>query len=647
MTEHPYWLRGITLRNFKSVGEADISLRPFTVIVGANSSGKSTLIQAILALRQAFESESTEPKFPLNGKFVRLGSFDEVQNIFATDGKDQVAIGCEIVVHHRGHGLWNLPPMFPPMSFYEKHYSNEHHYGFRYEVMLGSSQGAIRSSRGYANIVHANLVASLLDTIGSSEAEQLIVVDVKNVSNEVSSIFIELEPSYNDYYDISDGDSTDPRDLVLEDDFYLSSGNIKDWANGKTLAIEGIAIKGALLGMVLTNELILCDVFASLHGYFDAFSRLPYERDALEDYAIRINANEELYLDSAIATFCRQLSVLYPLYMQKSEWEFRAEIERVLEILEFEELASLYYLSQNVSYSELMSLVLESPMALNLLWPNRLQTVDVVVKEAIQLKNALLRSQHDFREYFRDAVRYLGPLREVPRVLYDQAVDFSDIGMSGENLAAVLEHNLDLVIHAPMPGGLLSETRLSEALNAWLKEFGLADSVEARDQGRLGIGLDVKPAGFDHATDLTSLGVGVSQVLPVLVLCLLSEPGTVVILEQPELHLHPKLQQDLADFFLACIESGRQIIVETHSDHLVNRLRYRIAEDETDETQSLVKLLFAEKEDGITTYREPEINEFGGLGDDWPSGFLDLTSKQSQALVRQALLKKKLRASEN
>lgn len=111
--------------------------------------------------------------------------------------------------------------------------------------------------------------------------------------------------------------------------------------------------------------------------------------------------------------------------------------------------------------------------------------------------------------------------------------------------------------------------------------------------------------------------------------------------EQPELHLHPKLQQDLADFLLACTRAGRQLVIETHSEHLVNRLRYRIAADETDETHGLIQLVFAENRDGVTSYREPEINPYGGLGEDWPAGFLDLTARESQGLVRQALAKRK------
>ena len=91
---------------------------------------------------------------------------------------------------------------------------------------------------------------------------------------------------------------------------------------------------------------------------------------------------------------------------------------------------------------------------------------------------------------------------------------------------------------------------------------------------------------------------------------------------------------------LAFVRCGHQILVETHSDHLVNALRTQVVFDPTDETRKLVKLIFAEQNDGITTYRESEINEYGGLSEDWPDGFLDISAKSAQDLVRQSLRKR-------
>ena len=218
-----------------------------------------------------------------------------------------------------------------------------------------------------------------------------------------------------------------------------------------------------------------------------------------------------------------------------------------------------------------------------------------------------------------------------------------DIGTRGENVAAVLNSLGDTLARVPLPDGYERLMFVGEALDCWLEWFGLADAATVRDQGRYGPALNVHPPGAARSVNLSAVGAGVSQVLPVLLLCLLSDPADVLILEQPELHLHPALQKRLADFLLVFVRAGRQILVETHSDHLVNRLRYQVASDDTDEIRDLVKLICAEQKDGITTYRESEINEYGGLSEDWPDGFLDISARSAQDLVRHSLRKMKMR----
>lgn len=92
---------------------------------------------------------------------------------------------------------------------------------------------------------------------------------------------------------------------------------------------------------------------------------------------------------------------------------------------------------------------------------------------------------------------------------------------------------------------------------------------------------------------LSAVGVGVSQVLPVIVQCLVAGPGALVVFEQPELHLHPAALQHLVDFLLACTAWGQNLLVESHSEYLVLRLCRRIAEDRTDRLRDDLVLLFA------------------------------------------------------
>ena len=79
---------------------------------------------------------------------------------------------------------------------------------------------------------------------------------------------------------------------------------------------------------------------------------------------------------------------------------------------------------------------------------------------------------------------------------------------------------------------------------------------------------------------LTDIGFGVSQVLPVLILCYYVPEGSILILEQPEAHLHPKVQSELADLLIEVVQNRKlQIILESHSENLIVRLMRRIAEE--------------------------------------------------------------------
>ena len=240
-------------------------------------------------------------------------------------------------------------------------------------------------------------------------------------------------------------------------------------------------------------------------------------------------------------------------------------------------------------------------------------------------------------ELLRDRVRYLGPLRQEPRAFSDFSDESrTDVGAAGEHLARVLQWHSAKSVDVPE----LGQAGLVDGLEHWLRELGIVEDVTVEARGRAGVSIEVRPPDLDRPVDLTSVGVGVSQVLPVLAVCLLAEPGDIILLEQPELHLHPALQMRLADFLLACVDSGRQIIVETHSEHLVNRLRRRVAEDDTDSVRDLVRIVFAERDaEGHTVFRPSDINPLGGLSEDWPDGFLDIGARDAQKLLQAGLAK--------
>lgn len=143
--------------------------------------------------------------------------------------------------------------------------------------------------------------------------------------------------------------------------------------------------------------------------------------------------------------------------------------------------------------------------------------------------------------------------------------------------------------------------------------------------------------------DLTHVGVGVSHVLPILVTSLLADGDTTLIFEQPELHLHPKVQTRLADFFLSIVLTGKQCLIESHSEYLINRCRYRAAaEGDNNRVTNNLKLYFVEKTRGESHFREVKVNDYGAILD-WPEGFFDQSQFESEAILRAAAAKKRLR----
>ena len=99
------------------------------------------------------------------------------------------------------------------------------------------------------------------------------------------------------------------------------------------------------------------------------------------------------------------------------------------------------------------------------------------------------------------------------------------------------------------------EMTISESFNKYLKFFEIAESFSSEyvPETDTVVGY-IKPIGLDKNIKMTDLGVGFSQLAPIILLCITSSPGTTILLEQPELHLHPKVQQKFSYFIIERIE---------------------------------------------------------------------------------------------
>ena len=253
--------------------------------------------------------------------------------------------------------------------------------------------------------------------------------------------------------------------------------------------------------------------------------------------------------------------------------------------------------------------------------------------------------------FFASSLKYLGPLRDTPKPLYPlaPAADPHDVGLRGEHTASILElHKNKKISYIPSANFTDPEidrktvTRtLEAAVTDWLQYLGVASSVKSRDQGKLGHELKVGLSNSDSTHDLTHVGVGVSQVLPILLMCLLADTDSTLVFEQPELHLHPSVQTLLGDFFLSIALCSKQCIVETHSEYFIDRLRFRIAAASLEnELNSQAKIYFVEKPSRGSSFREVVINEYGAIAE-WPDGFFDQSQQQAEKILTAAAKKRK------
>ena len=254
-----------------------------------------------------------------------------------------------------------------------------------------------------------------------------------------------------------------------------------------------------------------------------------------------------------------------------------------------------------------------------------------------------LNLQHE--KLFR-SVYYLGPLRTKAERLYSWAGTEPDsVGYAGENTVGAMLAARDRYISlGPNRWNIL----LEEIIALKLIEMGLIEEFEIKPISDQRQEYEVKlwtKLSTDWV-DLPDVGFGISQVLPVLVQCFYAPRGSIILMEQPEIHLHPSAQSALADVMIDVIKSREgysdrniQLIIETHSEHFLRRLQRRIAEERI--SQDEVSAYFANIS-GTRPILEPlEIDLFGNIRN-WPEHFFgdemgDITEQAKWALKRRSV----------
>jgi predicted ATPase len=253
--------------------------------------------------------------------------------------------------------------------------------------------------------------------------------------------------------------------------------------------------------------------------------------------------------------------------------------------------------------------------------------------------------------------QFLQADRIVPQTLYPQAPqrakDTGFLGPRGEftpdflSTAALRQVKVPTARTFPRKGLGVNESlllkvaptdSLLDQVSGWIQQLSpgaslMAEAISGTDEVLLQFRYDGrKEETSSNLYRPTNVGFGLTYSLPIIVACLAAPRGALLLLENPEAHLHPQGQAALGDLIARCANDGVQIIVETHSDHLINGVRLAVKRTIIDPEKVVFHFFTREVETGDAFIQSPAIFKNGRLSN-WPEGFFDQWDKDIDALL--------------
>jgi predicted ATPase len=619
-----------SVSNFKSIAkETPLAIAPLTIFAGPNSSGKSTILQSLLLISQTLAHKVSSRSVVLNGTLTRLGEFNDLRS-FGSDA-DQITIGWEC-----------HPTEDAQLSFIES---------------MRVAGPAMVYRRRLDSIKQLSCKLSFDANPGSPERElyqiqpQLFLFSMSMLArtDENTDRRFELTVSRST---VGSAKAASPRAELpdsemtrgsLEYDIVIDEGSLAEIREELSSAEPIGCVLRHFLPEQLTVRVNMVEEIARWIQMVLMDDGPRYRRFPFMDRELVIPAALVGHLQERLG---EKFSVLFQnqteLFEAGSGMPIREWMER-LRRLPMERRRDLRRALSE--WADLNKLIVRSLRAERKEGEPEHQLL--LYRPPVDLLNASAY----LGMLFSNSVKYLGPLRDEPKALYPLAAhaDPTDVGLRGEMTAAVLNLHRERKIRY-IPSSAFGKTpfdpapvvrSLEAAVTDWLRYLSVAQTAHSIDKGKLGHELKVTLSEGGPEHDLTHVGVGVSQVLPILVMSLLADRDTTLIFEQPELHLHPMVQTRLGDFFLSIVLAGKQCLIETHSEYLVSRLRHRAAaEDKTNRVTENLKVYFVEKKDGVSNFRDVKVNEYGAILD-WPEGFFDQSQFEAESILRAAAAKKK------
>lgn len=230
-----------------------------------------------------------------------------------------------------------------------------------------------------------------------------------------------------------------------------------------------------------------------------------------------------------------------------------------------------------------------------------------------------------------ESVVYLGPLRRKPErdYVWNKSKP-GEIGVDGHKA-------VDVLLASTLLRGE-DKNEIADSVSYWLKRMKVAEKLEVRQIGR-STRYEVVIHRDGVVANLRDVGIGISQVLPVLTIAFFAPTGSTILLEEPEIHLHPLAQSVLAELFVEVSKRRKvQFIVETHSEHLFRRMQTLVAKQKTKVDDCA--MYFVEKGKKGAQLRQLNLDEYGRLTN-WPDHFFGDAMGETREQARLMFERKK------
>jgi predicted ATPase len=523
-------IKKITFKNFKGFESGFLDLKNLNFLIGANSSGKSSVLKLILLISQSLSSTSSQ-LFTLKGGLVDMG---EKKNLY----KDQ-------------------------------NYSKEMEFSFEYHEPINTTAFSEQCVRAFRLKIRTDLRLLLEKSIQSDFVKNLLATTAAPSSID-SLIFCANFLAQN------------ADNLTKEVDQDISE------------------IEPPLNYKAVLDALLMCKNIVALE-----ITRVVYtvrhndEKDIPEIARIRLFSADECAFQLRLSTG-RNLGnrVFLKETQQKRIEKYYSEIKNLVRFTSFQ---CRRKNTVSVGFNSINRAFLINPVG----------TLFCLLLEKATSPIALTFGAH--------RIRHVSPLRAYPKKYYIVDGDGLDERIDSENES---ERIVKL---------FQNDASLLKTVNEWLDLFGHKIEIQRIHESVYQILEISKQAKME----ITNVGFGLSQILPVLVEPIVANQGDIVIVQQPEIHLHPKAQSILADYFIWVAKTrGITLFIETHSEYLLRRLRRRVAEavaklgsgealilDESSILPSEVSILSVEKNKGNCEIEEIKLNEDGVFK--WPKEFLE------------------------